>query len=99
MAENRIQRKELWRRLPNLKKTAIWLRAAKKLGLVVTQSKGGTSHYALRLPNYEQNDIKGLVVVVYAHGTLRKDVNEKIFKAILNKGFTEDQIWEALGFL
>lgn len=99
MVEHRVQRKELWGQLSNIKKNGIWLKAARRLGLQVTQPKGGSSHYALRLPGHETYDIKDLVATVHSHGTMRKDVNEKIFKCLLDAGFEEDEIWKALGVL
>ncbi len=98
MAEDRITRKNLWQQLPNVRKRSLWIAAMQELGLEVTQPKGGTSHYAIRLKGYEKTDIKGLVSVI--HGDpLRKDVCEKIFKKLLDKGFEEDKIWKALRML
>lgn len=94
MADSRIKRKELWPLLKNIKKRDVWIRAAKKLGLKVTQPSGGSSHYAIRLTKYENHDIKGLISVVY--NPVRKDISEKIFKKLLDFGYSEDSIWKAL---
>lgn len=97
MAEERIARKDLWQQLVNIKNKKVWIRAAGELGLKVTQSKGGTSHYAIRLPGYEDWNIKGLISNVY--DPVRKDVSEIIFKKLLDKGYGEDDIWRALRML
>lgn len=97
MAERRVRRKELWKQLPKIKKKKDWINAGVKLGLKVTQSKGGSSHYALRYPNYENWDIRGLVATIF--DPVRKDMSESIFKQLLDKGYQEDDIWKALGWL
>ena len=97
MAEDRIQRKDLWQQLGNIKKKEIWINAAIDLGLKVTQPKGGSSHYALRFPDYENWDIKGFISNVY--DPVRRDISEAIFKKLLDKGFLEDDIWKALRIL
>ena len=97
MVEDRINHKDLWQQLGCIEKKIVWIEAAKKLGLNVTQPKGGSSHYAIRLPNYENWDIKGLIAIVY--DPMRKDVNEIVFKKLLAKGCNEDDIWKALGIL
>ena len=97
MAEDRIKHKELWQQLGNIKKKEVWIEAAKELGLNVTQPKGGSSHYALRLPGYENWDIKGFISNVY--DPIRKDISESIFKKLLTKGYNEDDIWRALKML
>jgi hypothetical protein len=99
MSEDRVQRKDLWVRLGNIKQKEQWFKVAEKLGFEVTQKKGGSSHYPIRIPGTAVTDISGLVVTVYEHGELRKDVNEKIFKAFLRAGGAEDDIWKALGLL
>ncbi len=97
MAEQRIQRKNLWRQLSSIKRKGDWIKAAETLGLDVTQPKGGTSHHAIRLPGYEKNDVHGVVSTVY--DPVRKDISEAIFKSLINHGYKEDDIWKALGFL
>ncbi|OHA73668.1 MAG: hypothetical protein A2940_01785 [Candidatus Wildermuthbacteria bacterium RIFCSPLOWO2_01_FULL_48_29] len=97
MAEDRIERKALWQQLGNIKKKEDWIRAAGKLGLQVTQPKGGSSHYALRFPGYEKSDMKGFISNVY--DPLRKDISEAVFKKLLDNGYSEDDIWKALKML
>lgn len=97
MVENRINRKDLWQGLDCIKKKIVWIEAAKKLGLNVTQPKGGSSHHSIRLPGYENWDIKGLIVTVY--DPMRKDISEIVFKKLLANGYNEDDIWKALGML
>ena len=97
MAEDRIRRKDLWQQLGNIKKKEIWIRAAQELDLKVTQPKGGSSHYAIRFPNYENWDIKGLISSVY--NPVRKDISEAIFKKLLDNEYKEDSIWKALKML
>ncbi len=97
MAEERIQRKDLWLKLVAIKDKKEWMRAAETLGLQVTQPKGGSSHYAIRLPGFEKWDIKGHVTNVY--NPMRKDVSEAVFKALLDRGYKEDDIWKALKML
>ncbi|TSA44102.1 hypothetical protein D4R51_04495 [bacterium] len=97
MAEDRIDQKDLWQELGNIKKKEVWIKAAEKLGLRVTQPKGGSSHYAIRLPGYEKWDMKGFISNVY--DPVRKDISEAIFKKLLEKGYKEDDIWRSLGML
>lgn len=97
MAEKRIIRKNLWQQLGNIKRRESWINAAECLGLLVTQPPGGSSHYAIRRPNIPRENIKGHIVNVYE--PLRKDVNEKIFKALLSAGLKEEDIWKCLRML
>ncbi len=97
MAENRIKRRDLWSRLDSIKKKEAWIKASEKPGLKVTKPKGGSSHYAIRRPNYENWDVKGLISVVY--DPMRKDISETVFKKLLDHGYHEDDIWRALGML
>jgi len=97
MADRRVIRKELWPRLSSIKKKEVWFKAAEELGLKITQAKGGTSHYVMRLQGYENWDYQGVVSGVY--DPVRKDISEAIFKALLDRGFAEDDIWKGLGFL
>ncbi len=96
MAEDKIKRKDLWKQISSIDKED-WIKAAKNLKLNITQPKGGSSHYAIRLPGYEKWDMKGLICVVY--DPIRKDTNEIVFKKFLNKGYKEDDIWKALKML
>ncbi|MDD2274366.1 MAG: hypothetical protein PHI91_01415 [Candidatus Pacebacteria bacterium] len=97
MADSRIKRNDLWPKLKNIKKREVWIKAAERLGLNVTQPKGGSSHYAIRLPKYNNHDIKGLISNVY--NPVRKDISESIFKKLLDANYEEDEIWIALKFL
>ncbi len=97
MAKEGIARRDLWQRLGSIKKKKIWIRAAGTLGLNVTQPKGGSSHYAIRLPGYENSDINGFISNVY--DPMRKDISEAVFKRLLEKGYKEDDIWKALKML
>ncbi len=97
MAGDKIKRKDLWQGIGNIKKKEVWIRAAEKLGLKVTQPKGGSSHYAIRLPGYENWDIKGHISNVY--DPIRKDISQIVFKKILDNGYNEDDIWRALKML
>lgn len=99
MSEDRVQRKDLWARLGNIKRKEQWFKVAEELGFEVTQKSGGSSHYPIRIPGTAVTDVSGVVVTVYEHGELRKDVNQKIFKAFLRVNVLEDDIWKALGML
>lgn len=96
MAEERIDRKDLWQQLSQIEVND-WIKAAQKLGLNVTQPKGGSSHYAIRKPDYDKSNIKGLICTVYKG--MRKDTNEIAFKKFIEAGFDEDKIWKALDML
>jgi len=95
MAEERVQRKDLWKRLGAIKKKKVWIKAAQSLGLEVTQPKGGGSHNAIRLPGFERSDMKGFICNVY--NPVRRDMSESVFKKLLDNGLEEDAIWTALG--
>lgn len=96
MTEDRIKRKELWQQLGRIKKKD-WIKAADKLGLEVTQPKGGSSHYAIRFPGYEICDVTAVICIVY--DPIRKDISEIVFKKLLDKEYKEDDIWRALKML
>jgi predicted RNA binding protein YcfA (HicA-like mRNA interferase family) len=65
-----------------------WKRACKKLGLEVDCSRGKGSHFLVRHPRTN------------AKYTIQKDlhkfINMKIFKKMLEWGFEEKKIWDAL---
>jgi len=65
-----------------------WIRACKKLGLEVDCSRGKGSHCLIKHPQTN------------AKYTLQKDlhkfINLKIFKKMMEWGFDEGKIWEAL---
>jgi hypothetical protein len=96
MPEDRIQRKELWAQLGSIKENN-WLKVAEKLELLVTTSKGGTSHTVIRLPSIPVEDPRGIIATIYAH--MSKQVQGKVFKRFLDFGFSEDDIWKGLGKL
>ncbi len=95
MAEGSIVRKNL---LPRLKKIDRdeWIKAAERLGFVVTQPQSGTSHFAIRNSNYPVADLRSLVATVYKHMNKIPLVNQKIFKLFLKNGIEEDELWSAL---
>lgn len=96
-SEIQIQRKHLWQSIGNLTEKD-WMRAVPKLGFELTQPSGGSSHYSVRFKGFEKEDIKGLVTNVYKG--MRKDVHEKVFKAMIKIGeCKEDDIWIALGMM
>jgi len=99
MAEDRIQRKDLLKRLGNIKKED-WFRFAEANDLRITQpSKKGTSHFAIRRndPSIPDSDLRGLITTVY--DGMSKQVNKIVFKRLLDCGFSEDDIWRGLGLL
>ncbi len=99
MSEERIKRKELWASIGNIKRNQNWFKAAETLGFVVTQSRGGTSHYVIREKDADPKDIRTVITTIASHGNLRQDVNREIFKSFLNHGVQEDDIWKALEML
>lgn len=99
MSEERIVRKDLWAGIGNIKRIEEWIRAAEELGFDVTQSRGGTSHYVVRIKGSSVTDIKSVICTLASHGNLRQDVNREIFKDFLNAGVEEDAIWKALKIL
>ena len=97
MAEDRIKRKELWKKLGNIKRQREWLDAAEKLGFLIASSSGGTSHTTIRDRKYPVTDTRGLVATVQSN--LYDVVNKKYFKRFLDYGIEEDAIWRSLGML
>jgi predicted RNA binding protein YcfA (HicA-like mRNA interferase family) len=67
---------------------AQWARACRKLGLVVETAFGKGSH--IRVSNPKTG---GKYTIQYS---LHKFINIKIFKKMLEWGFDEKDIWEAL---
>ena len=97
MSEERIKRKELYKTLGKIK-AKDWLQVAKNLNLLITSPSGGTSHcYSIRVPSIPIENINGLIITVYEG--MSNQVNQKTFKRFLKFGFTEDQVWKALGML
>ncbi|MCF7835617.1 MAG: hypothetical protein K9M15_00645 [Candidatus Marinimicrobia bacterium] len=93
MPENRIKNKDLWRSLDKIKKQRAWVQACKKLGLRVTNGGKG-SHLVARDPDYKDYDPKSLVLTIPKK--LYKQCNQAMFKQLLNCGFSEEDLWEAL---
>lgn len=93
-----IQRKDLLPQLKRIDKKE-WMDAAEKLGCVLTQKSGGTSHYAIRKPGSPTAGTEGLVSVVYNRMNKIPLVNQKTFKRFLKHGFSEDDVWKALKVL
>jgi len=67
---------------------AHWIKACQKLGLMVNCGFGKGSHAKIEHP-----ETKAKYTVQY---NLHKFINIKIFKKMLEWGFDEEQIWEAL---
>lgn len=67
---------------------AQWIKACRKLGLIIETKSGKGSHVLATHPHTQHK-----YTIQYS---LHKFINLKIFKKMLEWGFTEDQIWEAL---
>lgn len=65
-----------------------WIRACQKLGLIVETGFGKGNHVRVTHP-----DTKRKYTIQYK---LHKFINIKIFKKMLEWGFTEEEIWQAL---
>jgi len=65
-----------------------WIRACKKLGLVVDTRSGKGSHVLIKHPEAGHR--------YTLQKSLHKFINMKIFKKLLEWGFDEEAIWEAL---
>ncbi len=65
-----------------------WIKACRKLGLIVDSTSGKGSHVLVKHPNTEAK-------YTIQHN-LHKFINMKIFKKLLEWGFDEEQVWEAL---
>ncbi|MFH1173081.1 MAG: hypothetical protein V1692_00960 [bacterium] len=65
-----------------------WIRACQKLGLVVYRGYGKGSHARIEHPQ-----TKAKYTIQY---NLHKFINMKIFKKMMEWGFEEERIWEAL---
>ena len=97
MAEEKIARKDLWKGLDGIKQKD-WLVAGKRLGVEASKKGGNGSHAVLRDPRYpDPSDTRGLISTIQKK--LFKQANQAIFKQLLNYGFSEDEIWQALGKL
>ena len=65
-----------------------WIRACKKLGLVIDRSRGKGSHCLI---THTQTNKQYTL-----QRNLHKFINIKIFKKMMEWGFQEDEIWRAL---
>ena len=65
-----------------------WIKACHKLGLVVESKHGKGSHVLIKHPQTEHK--------YTIQNNLHKFINMKIFKKMMEWGFEEEQIWEAL---
>jgi len=92
-----VSRKELWQGIGKVKQKD-WKKAAMRLNLNVSVSGGKGSHIVIRDPNCQnQNDIDSLIATVQKN--LAKQLNQTIFKHLLEYGISEDDIWKALKML
>ncbi len=93
---NNIERKDLYRRLGNIKREEQWLRAAERLDLRICH---GTKHPStIRDPKMPDDTGRASLITVVPH-ELNKWLNEKIFKEFLKFGAKEDDLWKALDML
>lgn len=65
-----------------------WIKACRKLGLIVDSHSGKGSHVLVKHPGTQAK-----YTIQY---DLHKFINIKIFKKMLEWGFAEEQIWQAL---
>jgi len=65
-----------------------WIKACYKLDLVVESKHGKGSHVLVKHPQTEHK--------YTIQNKLHKFINMKIFKKMLEWGFEEEQIWDAL---
>jgi len=65
-----------------------WIKACTKLGLIVESKHGKGSHVLVKHPKTEHK--------YTIQNNLHKFINMKIFKKMLEWGFEEEQIWDAL---
>lgn len=65
-----------------------WIKACAKLGLTVETKHGKGSHVLIKHPKTEHK--------YTIQRDLHKFINMKIFKKMLEWGFEEENIWEAL---
>ncbi|MBI5077366.1 hypothetical protein HZB94_03215 [Candidatus Falkowbacteria bacterium] len=65
-----------------------WIKACRKLGLIVDFSSGKGSHVRV-----EHTQTQAKYTIQY---NLHKFINMKIYKKMMEWGFEEEQIWDAL---
>jgi predicted RNA binding protein YcfA (HicA-like mRNA interferase family) len=80
-------------KLGKIKNQKTWIHAIQKLGFLVEPGKG--SHFVARNTLYPKSDYRSLIVVI--QHDIRKDVSESIFKELVKKGVSENDIFDALG--
>jgi transcriptional regulator CtsR len=90
-----VKRKDLWQRLGNVQRAEVLIKAANQLGLTVTSNHG--SHFTIRDPRYELDDVRGVINTVYKG--VYKQLSHAIFKKMIAHGIAEDDIWKALNML
>lgn len=96
MADELITRKDLLRQIDRIS-CEDWIRVAQEYGFVVTQRKGGSSHFRIGRAGFQPEDFKGYVMVVYEH--MHKQDKPKVLKKFIREGIPEDKIWKLLGML
>jgi len=93
---NGIKRKDLYKRLGNIKSREAWLKVAEVAGLRIC--RGGKHPITIRDPKMPDEEGKAsLIAVIPSH--LHKKMNQEIFKHLLSFMMEEDLIWKALGLL
>lgn len=65
-----------------------WIRACRKLGVLILTKRGKGGHVLAKHPN---NGTKYTI-----QHDLHKDLNKKIFNKLKQWGFTDDQVFKAL---
>ena len=65
-----------------------WIKACTKLGLIVETKHGKGSHVLIKHPKTEHK--------YTIQNNLHKFINMKIFKKMMEWGFEEENIWDAL---
>lgn len=96
MPEDKIQHRDLWQRLNNIRPKD-WENTGRRLKLAVSKEGGKGSHCVIRDPAYPDQDYKGLITTIPRN--LYKELNQAIFKQIFKFGIPEDDIWRALKML
>lgn len=81
-------------KLVQIKRQKEWIKALESLGYIVESGKG--SHYVARNRNFDRSDYRSLVLTIQKD--IRKDVNESMFKELIKKGLSENDILKAFRF-
>ena len=93
---NNIIRKDLYKRLGNIKSRETWLKVAEAAGLRIC--RGGKHPFTFRDPRMSVDESKASLIAVIPN-YLHNKMNQEIFKHILAFGVEEDVIWKALDML